>query len=304
VTAEIVELDACAKVNLRLAVLARETTGYHSLETIFCGISLADRVSVRRARPGIELEVLGDVATGPVEENLCVRAANSFCDAAGIQPALRIELQKQIPSAAGLGGGSSDAAATLRALNELFDRPLSAEALLRIGARLGSDVPFFLTSTPLALAWSRGERLLEIPPLPARPVVVAHPGVSLPTPSAFARLAELRDGERPIAPFALASQSLSSWEALAPHAVNDFELVALERIRLIPNALRALIDAGAHIALLAGSGASIFGIFETDTAAERARDALVTLGLGTWRARTLEAWPLPIPRIDPNATNK
>lgn len=301
---ESISVDACAKVNLRLAVLAREESGYHSLETVFCGISLSDRIEIRPSGAGVELAVEGAVDTGPPEENLVLRAANLFFDASGIGPAVRILLRKRIPSAAGLGGGSSDAAATLRALNLLHEEPLSGSRILQLGARLGSDVPFFLTGTPLALAWSRGERLLELPPLPPRPVVIAHPGVAMPTPAAFKRLAELREGVHALEPAAISSDSFRSWESLAALAVNDFEFVAFERIPTLTNAMRALLDAGAEITLLAGSGASIFGVFPTDEQAADGEQILSKMGLATWRCETIGRWPEPRLGIDHEGLNR
>lgn len=298
-----VALDACAKVNLRLIVLGREMSGYHSLETLFCGISLADSVEVTPGPPGIDLHLSGGIDTGPPEKNLVTRAAERFLDVAGIPPALRIHLHKRIPSAAGLGGGSSDAAAILRILSELYDHPLSERKVLEIGTELGSDVPFFLTRTPLALGWGRGERLLELPPLPSRPVVVAHPGTPLPTAAAFARFAQMQGQETPVRPHTLPLEALGSWEGLAEHAVNDLEFVAFERIPHLTHALRTLIESGATLALLAGSGAALFGVFPSESEAELGGDALTSFGYRTWRAHTLEAWPAPRRGIDPNDEN-
>ncbi|MBA2244718.1 MAG: 4-(cytidine 5'-diphospho)-2-C-methyl-D-erythritol kinase, partial [Gemmatimonadetes bacterium] len=174
---EVVEVLAPAKINLWLRILAREESGYHSLETLFCAVSLADTVRISRA-PELVFEVEGEIEVGPPERNLCVRAAERFYREMGRTPEVRIELVKRIPSAAGLGGGSSDAAATLRALNTLHGGPMPSDMLLQMGSELGSDVPFFLCGSPLALAWGRGERLLALPPLPPRPVLIAHPGVA------------------------------------------------------------------------------------------------------------------------------
>lgn len=152
------QLRAPAKLNLHLAVLARETSGYHQIETVFCALELADRLEVRRAGAGIVLEVDG-ADLGPSEENLAHRAARTFYEAAAIAPEAEIRLEKHIPVGAGLGGGSSDAAAAMRALNMLHGTPLDEAALLQAAATLGSDVPFFLSGGPLALAWGRGERI-------------------------------------------------------------------------------------------------------------------------------------------------
>lgn len=288
-----VRIAAPAKVNLRLVVLRREESGYHSLETLFCAIGFADYVQVELGEGGVRLEVLGEIDTGPAEENLVVRAANSFYDATGDLPNARITLDKRIPSGGGLGGGSSDAAATLKVLNEFYDRPLSEEKLLDIGSSLGSDVPFFLTSTPLALGWGRGERLLELEPLPGREIVIAHPGTRLSTPAVFKQFAQLRKGAESTEPVALPKAALSSWDDVRTFAVNDLEMVAFERIPSLPVGTRSMLEGGATLALLAGSGSSIFGIFEGAEEAEQAERQLASLGMKTWRSVTLTEWPQP-----------
>jgi 4-diphosphocytidyl-2-C-methyl-D-erythritol kinase len=290
-----VSLDAPAKVNLRLAILAREASGYHSLESLFCAISLADLLTVRRGDPGVALTVEGSVDTGPPERNLAVRAAHRFYDELGESPAVSIRLVKRIPSAAGLGGGSSDAAATLRALNTLHGEPFDRAALLRIAIELGSDVPFFLCGVPLALGWGRGERLLALPPLPERAVLVAHPGVAMPTPEAFAAIVARRGPAPPPRAFALDSAELADWGAVERLAMNDFGEVVAERIPVLHDALAAMRDAGARIALLAGSGGSVFSVFHTEEARDAARERVEALGLECWSAHTLTA----LPRVEP-----
>jgi 4-diphosphocytidyl-2-C-methyl-D-erythritol kinase len=293
-----VSVEAPAKVNLRLAILAREASGYHSLESLFCAISLADLLTVRRGDPGIALTVEGSVNTGPPERNLAVRAAHRFYEELGEFPAIAIHLEKCIPSAAGLGGGSSDAAATLRALNALHGEPVDRASLLRMAIELGSDVPFFLCGSALALGWGRGERLLVLPPLPERAVLVAHPGVAMPTPEAFAATAERRGPAPPPRAFAMDAADLADWGAVERLAMNDFGEVVAERIPVLNDALAAMRDAGARIALLAGSGGSVFGVFHTDDARDAARARVEALGLACWSAHTLTA--LPAPRVDPD----
>lgn len=289
-----VRLDAPAKINLRLRVLERMQSGYHALESVFAALALADTVEVSRsARPGVELRVEGGVDTGPPERNLVYRAAVAFHEAVGAEPAVCLGLTKRIPSAAGLGGGSSDAAATLRALNLLNGRPLGEAALLMLGARLGSDVPFFLLPTPYALGWGRGERLLSLPTLPARPALVAHPGVPMPTGAAFARLAELRGAAPPDA-WALPLAEMVDWTGVARHAANDFERPAFETIPSLAPAVTAMREAGAELALLAGSGASIFGVFMDEDARDAAGASLARTGLALWKTETLGAWPEPV----------
>lgn len=295
-----VRIAAPAKVNLRLRVLAREASGYHSLETIFCAISLADTLTVRRSERGIRFVVEGDVDTGPPERNLVVRAAERFQQELGSGLGVDIHLHKQIPPAAGLGGGSSDAAASLHALNTLLGQPFAHERLLQMGAELGSDVPFFLCGSPLALAWGRGERLLPLPPLPERQVLVTHPGEPISTVDAFARIAERRaDGAGPEA-FALPAGALGSWEGLAPLACNDFEPVAMERIPSLCAALAAMQKEGAEIGLLSGSGSAVFGVFASRNRRDAASVRVEALGLGltTWAVTTLGE--VPAPQVDPS----
>lgn len=283
------EVSAPAKVNLFLRVLAREEGGYHALETLFCALSLADTVRVRRGAPGIRLHVEGGVDTGPPERNLCVRAAERFHAALGEGPAVDVHLAKRIPSAAGLGGGSSDGAAALRALNALHGEPFDRAALLRMAIELGSDVPFFACGSALALAWSRGERLLALPPLPPRPVIVAHPGVAMPTAEAFRRIAERRGGGYAPDARSLALDGLRDWQSVAALAENDFEAVVAEEIPFIPLATSALRQGGARIAMMAGSGSSVFGVFDDEDARDRTLERMRGLRMRAWAAQTLDA---------------
>jgi 4-diphosphocytidyl-2-C-methyl-D-erythritol kinase len=288
-----VEVAAPAKVNLRLRIMAREAGGYHSLETVFCALSLADTVAVTRGGTGVRLEMQGPVDAGPPERNLAVRAAERFYREIGEAPAIDLHLSKLIPAAAGLGGGSSDAAAVLRALNALHGDPLPRETLLQLAIELGADVPFFLCGSPLALAWGRGERLMPLPPLPSRPVLVAHPGVAMSTADAFAEVAALRGGDYAPRAGLVDLAALSSWESVAALAENDFEPVGVRRIPVLGDGLDAMRAAGARVALLAGSGSSIFGIFDSPAARDSAVAPLDALGMRTWRAETLTGMPAP-----------
>ncbi|MDH3571897.1 MAG: 4-(cytidine 5'-diphospho)-2-C-methyl-D-erythritol kinase, partial [Gemmatimonadota bacterium] len=158
-----VAISAHAKANLFLRVLAREASGFHTLETLFTLLELHDLLTVERTEHGIELLVTG-ADTGPVEENLAYRAARMVLDATGHRFGVRMRLEKRIPVQAGLGGGSSDGAAALHAVNALLQHALPRPELLQFAAKLGSDVPFLASGAPLALAWGRGERLMRLPP--------------------------------------------------------------------------------------------------------------------------------------------
>jgi 4-diphosphocytidyl-2-C-methyl-D-erythritol kinase len=278
---------ARAKVNLRLVVLAREETGFHQLETVLCALALGDVVEVEPAAAGIELQVTG-ADLGPAESNLAVRAAEAFFRESGIDAGVRIVLEKQVPLGAGLGGGSSDAAAVLRLLNRLHGEPVAPARLLEIGGRLGADVPFFLVDTPLALAWGRGDRLLPLPGPPPAPALVVVPPFGISTPDAYAQLAAARaradhdsgvdparGGTGPSPAAVLRPDDLADWHGLASCACNDFEAVLFPRHGLLAAVRASLAGAGARIARLTGSGSALFGIWmdeaERDHAAGRVR---------------------------------
>lgn len=264
---------AYAKVNLFLHVLAREASGYHGIETLFCRIDLADVVTAERGSAGISLDIDGSVP-GDIRDNLVWRAADSFYRAIARDPAVSIKLVKRIPAGAGLGGGSSDAAATLHALNDLHGNPVGDEDLVEIGGNLGSDVAFFVTGADLALAWGRGQRLLELPALPARPVLVAVPAQPMATAEAYAMLAGLRGDQPPAAGRAIDSGRLTSWNSTAQLAHNDFEAVVLPHVDGLARIRDVLRDSGARISLLSGSGSALFGVFDDTADRDRARRRL------------------------------
>ena len=274
---------ARAKVNLWLRVLAREASGYHQIHSLFCALDLADELTFESAA-ALQLTVIG-ADVGPVEQNLVYRAARAFFEATDTDDGVHISLAKHIPAGAGLGGGSSDAAATLDALNRRAGSPLVRTELLRIAARLGSDVPFFLCGSPLALAAGYGERLQPLPPLPSRPVLVLMPPFGSSTAQAYADLDRDREGK----PLDFAPDTIEAtltWEAVAARAHNDFEPVIYTRHPELRAARDDLLQAGAGIALLAGSGAAVWGVFEDDEARDIAAAAVARDGWRVERTRT------------------
>jgi 4-diphosphocytidyl-2-C-methyl-D-erythritol kinase len=294
-----VEVEAPAKVNLFLSVLEPEPSGYHGIRTLFQALELSDRVRVELvAGREIDLEVVG-LEAGPPEENLVRRAASAFLEAAGAERGLRLRLEKRIPAGAGLGGGSSDAAATLRALAVLMPGAVSPERLLAIAERLGSDVPFFLCGSPLALAEGRGERLEPLPPLPSTPVVVALPAVHVSTRIAYEALDRHRasrapglappgDGTGPVA-------APSDWEAVETLGGNDFEAVILPAHPAVARARGALLRTGPRLALLSGSGSAVFAIYRREEEAGVALSRLEPED-GTRFVRTRTRTDMPAPR--------
>ena len=258
-----VRLIAQAKINLFLRVLARETSGYHALETLFQRLEVGDDVVVRVDVPGRSLDCRG-ADVGPMERNLAWRAATAYAEAAGWPGGWAIEIEKCIPAGGGLGGGSADAGAVLRALNALAPTPLPQDRLLALAARLGADVPFLTTEAPLALAWGRGERMLALPALPIRPVLLLCPVVGVPTAEAFRWLADDR-GAHASVPRLVELEALGSWDGVARLAGNDFETPVARRLPELQRWLTPEPPSGA-IRALTGSGSTIFWLPTEDEA--------------------------------------
>lgn len=268
-----IRLDCHAKVNLFLRVLAREHDGMHGLETLFCRVTLADELVVERSGDGIELEVTG-ADLGPVEENLAWRAADAVLAATGRRFGVRLRLEKRIPAGAGLGGGSSDAAATLDAVNRLAGNAVPRGELLHMAARLGADVPFFLSGAPLALGWSHGTRLLRLPPLPLRPMLLLIPATRVPTAAAYGWIDEMRAGSDRGA-VAMDLDLLGSWSDLARIAGNDFEAAIFGRHAELKAAFEALAATGPLLCRMSGSGSALFAVYRDE---RRLEDAMLQLG--------------------------
>lgn len=268
---------AQAKVNLFLRVLGREASGYHALETLFCRIELADMVRVRPTAGETSLDVTGSVPAqglGPVERNLAWRAAEMYREQTRWPAGFVIEIEKRIPVGGGLGGGSADAGAVLRALNALAPAPVDESALLEMAIRLGADVPFLTTRAPLALAWGRGERMLSLAPLPRRVMLLLTSDAGVPTADAFRWLAESRGEYRPL-PHVIDAASLSSWNSVARLAHNDFEAIISPRFPTVDRALVYLRSARAAelfgdepIVQMSGSGATVFALRSDDVSVD------------------------------------
>ena len=290
---ERVAVRAPAKVNLFLRVLGRRADGYHDLQTLFQSIDVFDDVSVELGGTEIELEIDGP-DLGPVSENLAFRAASAYRAATGLEGGVRIALRKRIPAGAGLGGGSSDAAAVLSCLSVLTGDG-NQERLRRLGAELGSDVPFFLGSSTLALGTGRGDVLEPLPPLPEGHLVLVLTPVHVSTGAAYAALADVREGDAP-PPTVGRETPLHSWADVRSVAYNDFERVVATSYPEVLRTLAALGEAGAGFALLSGSGGASFGLFDDrDQAVVAAADLSEELGWPCVAAQTLAKRPVPAP---------
>ncbi len=266
---------APAKVNLFLRVLARETDGFHGIETLFCRISLADDIeAARREEPGVTLDA-GGAELGPAADNLAVRAARLVLEATGNRFGVHLRLVKRIPVRAGLGGGSSDAAAALVATNALARNAIPRHELLQLAARLGSDVPFFLSGAPLALGWGHGERLLRLPPLPAAPALLLTPPVPIATPDAYAWIDEARPHGLRRGAVALELDGLRTWGDIGRMAGNDFESAVFGRHGQVRAAFEALAGTHPLVCRMSGSGSTLFAVYRS---ARDRDDAAMMLG--------------------------
>jgi 4-diphosphocytidyl-2-C-methyl-D-erythritol kinase len=269
-----VHVQAPAKINLILRVLGRRPDGYHDVWSLMQTVALCDdlRVAVHPAEsPAIELRC--DDATLPIDQtNLIVRAAALVLERTGHRARISIDLQKRIPMGAGLGGGSSDAAATVLALNHLLDLGWARSVMADIGQTLGSDVPFFFAA-PTAVATGRGERIEPTTLAESRWVLLVNPGFGVDTKWAYGHLSAAR---REVMPRHDSAQRLGrmpvvKWPAIIEAAANDFEMPVYGAHPLLAEIKAGLIAAGAEMALLSGSGATVFGVFNDGARASQAR---------------------------------
>ncbi|MHB8796873.1 MAG: 4-(cytidine 5'-diphospho)-2-C-methyl-D-erythritol kinase [Thermoanaerobaculia bacterium] len=266
--------EAFAKVNRSLVVLGKRPDGFHELDTVFQAVGLTDRL-VFEESDALTLRVDDpSVPAGP--ENLVLRAARLLADEAGVKARAAIELEKRIPSGGGLGGGSSDAAVTLLGLSVLWSLDLPLERLAELGARLGSDVPYFLHGGT-ARGTGRGERIAPLPDPPAKGVVLVMPPFPAATPEVFRRLeAPEWDGRR-----GGAGSGLPDRNDLEPAAEALFPPLRLVR--------ETLARAGAEQARLSGSGSTVFGLFSDLAAAAEAARRLDGLPVGS-AIRVVPTW--------------
>lgn len=269
---------APAKINLGLHVLRRRTDGYHDVETVLLPIGWHDVLAARSS--DTFRFTCSDSALPTDERNLCVRAAHALAAESEIAPWGELHLEKHVPHGAGLGGGSSDAAHTLRLLTDLWDLGVPTAALHAIAASLGSDVPFFLHDEAM-LATGRGETLEPLADEPYHlpyALAVVMPPVQVATAEAYA-LVHPNDLGRSDVRAVVCSNDLDRWRR---ELVNDFEAPVLARHPEIREARQRLLDAGAGYAALSGSGAAVFGVFERAGDAERAVAEAEASGLRAW----------------------
>jgi 4-diphosphocytidyl-2-C-methyl-D-erythritol kinase len=275
-------IPAFAKINWSLRVLGKRPDGYHEIDTILQTISLHDTLTLARTNDKGICFTCDDRAIPSDETNLVWRAANALRERYSIDAGVKIRLEKCIPSAAGLGGGSADAAATLVALAELWSLKTSPSDLALIAENLGSDVPFFFLGGT-ARGTRRGEMIKPLDDAPERRFLIIKPNARVATASAYRALNSptlTSSDSKPILSRSQASDDSASFDPGALH--NDFEAVIFQLEPEIERAKNALLKSGAHAAMLCGSGSAVFGVFDNQDAQERAIQA-IELETG-WRA--------------------
>jgi 4-diphosphocytidyl-2-C-methyl-D-erythritol kinase len=267
---------AWAKLNLGLKVGAKRPDGYHDIISVMQTVSLADKVELTPRRAGVSLEVVGaDLPTD--DTNLAVQAAHLIQDKCGVPSGVHIKLTKHIPLAAGLAGGSADAAAVLYGMNVLWRLGLGSKELMELGAAIGSDVPFALLGGT-GLAEGRGEIVSPLPPLPNCYLVLACPKVAVSTAWAYN---ELDCGRAYFSPpvdinSLVKALSLGDLALVAAGMANSFEPVVTTHFPVINDLKQALVAAGAKAALMSGSGPTVYGVFTELTEAKQAISILST----------------------------
>jgi 4-diphosphocytidyl-2-C-methyl-D-erythritol kinase len=283
------EKTSHCKVNLLLNILGRRADGFHELETVMQPVNLCDTLRFDRGGSGVQLTCSD--ARLPVDgSNLVQRAATAFLAAAGIGEGVVIHLEKRIPLAAGLGGGSGNAAATLLGMNELFGGPLANARLNELAAALGSDVPFFLQDQP-ALAVGRGERVTGLAPFAAlqgKGLLLIHPGFGVSTAWAYGALKQFPgalNGRPGRAAALIAALDQSDFSAAANQLYNSLEAPVLRKYPLLVIFQEFLREQGALAALMSGSGSTTFAITASLDAARLLEEKFRTkFGPNLWTA--------------------
>jgi 4-diphosphocytidyl-2-C-methyl-D-erythritol kinase len=271
ITRTSITIKAPGKLNLHLRITGKRPDGYHEIESVLVPVAVWDTLNISKIKQGLKVVCTGrELPEGP--ENLVYRAARSFFEKAGIRGGARISLVKEIPISAGLGGGSSDAAATLKGLNTLWDGPLPGKDLEKLALSLGADVPFFLFQGP-AIARGIGELLEPVRGFPVFWYVIVSPTVTVSTAWAYGRYRlglTVRGNRDKIKCFNAATLKIPDL------LYNDLESVTLGKYPFLCSIKESLLALGALGALMTGSGPSIFGVFDSGHKAHEAGETLGT----------------------------
>ena len=270
-----IQLKALAKINLGLDVLRRREDGYHEVKMIMQTIGLHDDLEIRKTKtPGIQVKTnLYYLPTN--ENNLVYKAAKLLMDEFQIQDGVSIQLKKRIPVAAGMAGGSSDGAAVLWGINQMYGLGLSMQALMERGVRLGADVPYCI-QRGTALAEGIGEKLSVLPPMPKCTILIAKPGISVSTKFVYENLHanDLKPEQHPDVDSMIEAMRQKDLGLLCSRMGNVLETVTIPAYPVINEIKRTMIDNGAIGSMMSGSGPTVFGIFDSPSAAKQAMKAV------------------------------
>lgn len=270
------EVKAYGKINLTLDVVGRRDDGYHLLDSVMQTVSVWDDLEIQRSsQPGVRLRC--DLESLPTDSrNTAFKAAELFLEDQGLQSeGVDIFITKGIPSQAGMGGGSTDAAAVLRGLNELFGTRLATEKLMELGAKVGADVPFCVAGGA-ARCTGIGEDVEPISPMPDCWIVVCKPSVGMSTPEAYAMLDQYPLSDTQATPEMLEAMAAGDLRRIGKCVANRFdETMQLEPVQALK---RVMMDAGAQGSMMTGSGSCVYGIFETERQARKTMDKLSGMG--------------------------
>lgn len=270
-----IQLKALAKINLGLDVLRRREDGYHEVKMIMQTIGLHDDLEIRKTKtPGIQVKTnLYYLPTN--ENNLVYKAAKLLMDEFQIQDGVSIQLKKRIPVAAGMAGGSSDGAAVLWGINQMYGLGLSMQALMERGVRLGADVPYCI-QRGTALAEGIGEKLSVLPPMPKCTILIAKPGISVSTKFVYENLHanDLKPEQHPDVDSMIEAMRQKDLGLLCSRMGNVLETVTIPAYPVINEIKRTMMDNGAIGSMMSGSGPTVFGVFDSPAAAKQAMKAV------------------------------
>lgn len=273
-----ISLKALAKINLGLDVVRRREDGYHEVRMIMQTIHLFDKLDISKTRePGIAITSnLSYVPTN--ENNLVYKAGKLLMDEFHITEGVAVNLQKRIPVAAGMAGGSSDAAAMMYGLNQIFDLGLSRKDLMERGVKIGADVPYCLMRGT-ALAEGIGEKLTSLPPMVKCPVLIAKPQISVSTKFVYENLKLNENTQHPNINQLVRDIKSKDLHAIANHMGNVLETVTIPEYPVIEKIKQQMLKSGAINSMMSGSGPTVFGLFEDEETARKAYDEMVASGL-------------------------
>ena len=269
---------AYGKLNLTLDVTAKRPDGYHEVRMLMQSVALCDDLAIAVDSGAPWRCTCSDKSLPQGADNLAIKAASAFFDELGFAPdGGAIMIEKRIPAQAGMAGGSSDAAAVLRALNRLYDKPFSLPQLRIIAGSVGSDVPFCLTGGTM-LAEGRGEVLTALSPLPSAHFLLVKPSFSVSTPALYAAIDAAEDLDRPDTDRALAALKTGDLAAFAAQMKNVFQPLVAREHPVVSDVCRTMKENGAVGAMMTGTGSVVFGVFDSEQKAKAAQEACRAFG--------------------------